>query len=341
MSPRWEDLNARARGVATHLLSLGDLEVLSRALDLAGLATSLSRVGIPVGEAEGAATPAALELALRRWAAGNLAILARWVGDRGGALPLVFWEEDRRSLRALARGAHAGTSAERRLAGLLPTPSLPERALEELARAPSIAAIGTLLTVWEHPFAAPFVATSTSGAPDLMALEQELGRLAADTASTAARRSGCRALRRFVAEGIDAENALLALLLARAGDDGGGVAHFLPGGTGIDRSRFVEAIATGDPRRAAQKLVEGRHFPFAKLLLQDPLDVAALEGAFLRARIAELTRRVRLAPLEPMTTVWVALRLRAQLIDLQRIVWMVTLGARGAARTPGWISVAA
>ena len=75
MNPRWEDVNARARGLATHLLRRDVLEALARHPDLAALGAALRTHGYPLEEGE--AAPEALELGLRRMAAARLRVLAR------------------------------------------------------------------------------------------------------------------------------------------------------------------------------------------------------------------------------------------------------------------------
>lgn len=273
MSPRWEDVNARARGLGTHLLDRRALEGLAAAPDLPALVEELSRAGIAIGAERGAADGAAAEAGIRAWSAGILRTLERWVGARSDALPLVFDDEDRRSLRALVRGAVARVPTGARLFGLLPTPALPATALETLAALATVEEIAALLAAWRHPFASA-AAAAVGTEPDLLAFDRALDGAARDRAERAARRSGSRALRRLVTE----------------------------------------------------------------LVAADP---AVDEGAALRARLRRLTREVRLAPLDPLTTLWVVLRLRAQVIDLQRLVWAVILGAPRALLRDRWISVAA
>jgi hypothetical protein len=54
---------------------------------------------------------------------------------------------------------------------------------------------------------------------------------------------------------------------------------------------------------------------------------AGLEDEILRSRLRVTARQVRLAPLGPIAVMHFALGLRAQVIDLQRIVWTVALQA--------------
>jgi len=237
-------------------------------------------------------------------------------------------EEDRRSLRVILRGVAAHVAEGPRAAGLLPTPTLPERALEELASLPTVAAVGGLLAAWRHPFAMGLAEVARSAKPDLLTIELALGKAAAATAVAAARRSGSRALAHWVAESIDLENGLIALLLAGAGEDLVADAHFLPGGHRLIRERFLEAVATRASAAAGARLAPAFcGTPYADAFEREGRDPARLEGELATLRLQALTRQVRRAPLEPTTTLWYALRLHEQVIDLQRIIWTVVLGA--------------
>lgn len=342
MSPRWEDVNARARGLGTHLLKRRDLDALAREDDLRTLGEALARVGIVPLDGAGITGAEALERGIRHWAGKFLGVLARWVGTRSAALPMVFDLEDRRSLRACFRGAVAGTPAARRLAGLVPTPALPERALAALAALPTVDGIAALLSAWRHPFARDLAWVTAGGPPDLLAIERTLGRAALGSAVRAAARSGCRALGVLVAEAIDLENVAQALILVRAGERSAPAEWFLPGGSLLTLEEFTDAV--GSKASDATELRLAKVFagtPYARAISEGATDPARLETEFLRQRIALLTERVRVAPLEPITTLWVACRLRAQVIDLQRIVWTIALGAPRAPLLERWASVAA
>ena len=320
------DLNARARGLSTRLLRREDLTALARQPDLPSLAAALERAKV-VGRG-GAAGAEALELSVRRWGGGMLRLLGRWAGTRSAALPLIYDAEDRRSIRSLLRGAAVQAPAGQRLAGSLPTPTLPERALEALAAAPTVAAMWALLSAWHHPFAPVLAPHASDARPDLLMLELALGRAAALAATAAARRSGSGALRRFVRDGIDLENGVLALLLTGAGDEVRAEDHFREGGRRLNRERFLAAAGAASPA-AAGSLVAGAlaGTPFARLFATGASDPARLEEGLDSRRLDDLTRQVRLSPLEPTTTLWFAWRLRAQVVDLQRIIWTVALDA--------------
>ena len=170
MKARWEDLTARTRGLATHLLAPGQLDGLARAPDFDALSDAFRALGLLVPEG-GTVTPEQLELSVRRAAAAKLRTLTRWAGARKALLAVVFEDEDRRSLRAMLRGAVHGASAEQRLGGLIPTPALPERALGELARQPTPGAVAALLAAWGSPYGPALLPDAAAVHPDLLALE--------------------------------------------------------------------------------------------------------------------------------------------------------------------------
>lgn len=327
MSPIWDDVNARARGLGTRLFTRGQLESLTRATDLAALTEGMRRLGLSVAGEREVSTPAELELAVRRWAAAALRTLARWAGPRVAALAVIYEEEDRKSLRAILRGAIRGAAADARLSGLIPTPGLPERVLAELARQPTAAAVAALLSAWRHPYGAVLAKAAGAGQPDPFALDVALDRAFAARALAAARRTGGDLLA-FVRESVDLTNALTALVLAVAGRDVVPKDVFLSGGERITITVFEEAIALGEPGAAGMRLARG----FAPGALAEPFrhltrDFTDLEEELLRVRIRAIARRTRLSPLGPGPVLWFALRLRAQVIDLQRIVWGAALSA--------------
>ncbi|HXV61146.1 MAG TPA: V-type ATPase subunit, partial [Vicinamibacteria bacterium] len=214
MKPAWDDVNARARGLGTRLLGRARLSRLRSASSLNELVTELEREGYPLVPRGGSPTAFELERSIRRNAQQHLAILARWCGARSRFLRFVFEDEDRRSLRALLRGAVEGVSWERRLSGLVPTPSLGERALEELSRLSSPSEIAATLTAWGSPYGESMRATASKTPVDLFALDLRVNRVFAARAMSGVRCRG-RELREIARETIDLENALAAIVLSR------------------------------------------------------------------------------------------------------------------------------
>jgi vacuolar-type H+-ATPase subunit C/Vma6 len=303
-------------------LSRAQLDALTQAPDVAALGEALRRHGYPVEEGE--RSPAALELALRRMAAGRLHVLARWCGPRTAVLTVLFEDEDRRSMRAILRGAVQGIAADVRLAGLVPTPTLPERALRELAQQRTAGAIAALLTAWRNPYGSLLLPAASTAQPDLFTLELLLNRTFADRAGRAARGTGLLAA--YVREAIDLENAYTALVLASEGKDVTPKDAFLPGGASLSIATFEIAAATGDVAEAARRLAAAFAGSVLAPAFQRVSDAAVgLEDAVLRARIRALVRAMRTEPLGPAPLLAYVLRLRAEIVDLERVLWGVAL----------------
>jgi hypothetical protein len=260
---------------------------------------------------------------VRRWAARELARLARWLpaGDPLG--DALFGEEDRRSLRAMLRGATAGAPPAKRLAGLIPTPSLPERLLAELARQPSSAAVAALLATWRHPLG-PALRAATAGAePDLAELERTLVHASLDALRARTRR---HALGCWTRDSIDVANARIAIGLAGREDDPP-LGRLLAEGGSVAPEAFQPVAVAATPAEAAGRV--------ARLLPPGPLAAAFREGAsrperlddlLLAARIGALAREAALDPLAPAAVLRYGLRLRAQVMVLREAIWRLTLG---------------
>ena len=330
MSPRWDDVNARVRGLGLHLFRREAIEALASASDVREMAARLRTAGL-----DSDATPHGIDLAIRRRAARRLATLARWCAERTGTLAVVFEDEDRRSLRAILRGAAQGAAPELRLAGTIPTPSLPERALAELARLPDPGSVAALLAVWGHPYGAPLLDEARPPHPDLLRLEVALERTFAARALAAARGRGLRA---FVREEIDLGNAWSASLLAGEGDETPPADCFVEGGDRLDREayRYVAAAAgEAEARRRLAKAFSGSPLAAA---FRGPGDPAGLEHAALAARLAAWRSASRLDPLGPALLLVYVLRLRAETADLRRAVWGRALGVPPRALALGMVS---
>lgn len=331
MSTSWGDLNARARGLATHLASRASLEQLAESPDLSTLSRDCVTTGVLPAEPE-QRSALGLELAFRRAAARHFQLLVRWMGPRTEPLRFVLEDEDRRSLRALLRGAAAGVAAETRLAGLIPTPSLPERLLEELARQPRCRDVVALLVVWRHPYGSPLLAAVASDPPDLFKLECELNRTFARRASDGARHGG-KALRAFVEEAIDLENLRGGLVLAASELERSPDEAFLPGGRRLTIDRFRAAARTRNLGQAADLLAAGfGETAIARLARQHAADPRALESALLRYRVERLQQQARLDPLGPAPLLGYLLRLQAQAMSLRLLLWGAALGVPPALR---------
>lgn len=317
----WVDVIARVHGLATHLLQPEQLAALARCADLAAVTALLQSFGYPVDPDDDA--PAALELAARRVAAQRLRLLAWWCGTRTELLAFVFEDEDRRSLRALARGAAARTPAEQRLSGLIATPSLPERALTELAAQSSLPAVAALLLVWAHPYGPALVAPAGAAVPDLFRIELAINRVYAARAVKAVGQR--QPLARWVHERIDDENALTAIALSAASSDITPRDTFLPGGASLGIDTFEEAVVarTGAVARLAR--VAGP--AMAEALRRTGGAAERLDVALTHAWIEQLAAEQRREPLGPAAIIRYALAIRAEVMDVGRAIWGVALGA--------------
>jgi vacuolar-type H+-ATPase subunit C/Vma6 len=260
----------------------------------------------------------------------------RWSGARTAVLAVIFEDEDRRSLRAILRGAAQGVAAEQRMAGLLPTPALPEKALLELARLPSVAAVASLLSAWRHPYGPNLGAEARRSHPDLLKLETVLSSTFAERALRAARTDGADALLGYARQVVDLDNVMTALVLAGPDRSVTPKDVFLPGGSRVTIDRFERAIATGRFAGAAEDLAAA----FSGTLLAPALRTAAddpgsVERALLDAQIRMLAAQARTDALGPAPVLGYALRLRAQVMDLRRIIWGLALGAPADVRLAG------
>lgn len=327
----WGDLDARARGLSTRLLSREQLAHLAAApTEPARIRTAHTLLGVAEGQGD-------LERLARQVAASSLARLARWAGPRARDLRVVFEDEDRRSVRTLLRGAAQGAGPERRLAGLLPTPTLPERALEELARRRTVEDVLRGLEVWGHAWGLGLVARLEAGPTDLFTLGLEVDRLFAHRAVEAARGAG-RTLQAFAQQVVDILNASSVLLADRWFPAAGAAGVFLAGGRVLSEERFTELVAL-DP--AERRVGLARAFAGSTLgpVFADPaVELAALETTILRARIGEQRRAALLEPLGPASVFHYVLRLRAQVVDLSRIGWGAALAADPATIVRGLVT---
>lgn len=329
MTPIWDDVIARVRGLEGHFLDDDTLRARQAAPGLEALATALRADGIITTELPPPIAAADVELAIRRWATAMLRIVGRWAGPRSAALPYLFDEEDRRSVRAMLRGALQRAPAALRLAGLIPTPALPERSLEVLSRATTAADVATHLAVWGHPFAAELARATAGAEPDPYLLETIIDRCVSRQALAGADRADDRDLRRYVTDTIDLQNAVTALALARDGEDSVPRDLFLAGGRAVTIGPFEEAIATGAAATAMRRLRPLlADVPCAECLAEPPHEV---EWHLLRCRIRTLSRAALMRPLGPIAVIRFGLLLRWQVTELQRATWTAALGAPPAA----------
>jgi vacuolar-type H+-ATPase subunit C/Vma6 len=323
------DINARARGLRTRLLKPDDLGRLAYARSLFALQRELGALGSIATDTP--STASGLERAVRRRAADLMAILGRWCADeRQPILAVILDDEDRRSLQSLLRGAEQGTAADARLAGLVPTTHLSERALRILADQPTMADVVRMLILWSHPFGVPLIDAVSGPRPSLFEVEVALQRAFAARSLASARRAG-RHLVAYARQVVDVMNAWSTLLHYPERDPAIVDLTFIEGGALIDREAFrrLLAVESFDDVRLGLATVF-RESALSGAFAAESGEVATLETAVLRAQIEEQSRAARVNPEGTAPLLGFALGLRAEVIDLRRIIWGVSLEAPGA-----------
>lgn len=329
----WADVVSRARGLSGRLLGQKQMEALHWCRDVASLADQLALLGaIAARDPHTPAIAGDIESVLRRRAGARLRILERWAGDRAHLLAPLLEDEDRRSLRALLRGAAAGVDPELRVAGLVPTRLLPVRAIEQLARAGDVRTIAVQLLAWRHPFGPELAVETSRPRPDLFQEEMALARAFAARARAAAR-AGDRAMRHFVRRTIDLENLWSVLVFADRLSDVDPRTVFIEGGARITLDDLQLAARTRNRATVEAHL--------APRIVDTPLAAALgpglkpAEDATLDALVAEFRSAARRDPLGLANVVLFVLRQRVELRQLFRILWSVTLHV-----PPGTMAVA-
>lgn len=330
MSAGWGALAARARGLASHLLGEGQLSRLDAATSVIVLAEELEATAYGRFLPPRASEPGALETAVSRSLAERLQTLSLWCEPKGDPLAVVFLDQDVQNVRVLLRGAAGGLGPELRLAGCIPTATLPRKALEVLARAEAPASVAATLTAWEHPLGSPLLAEAKGTHSDAFRMEVALVRTVALTMPFAAE-SGGRHLRGFVTDAVDAHNVIAALVLAGARREGADTDLFVEGGRYLSKEAFVRA-ASAEQRGGATRTLdeELRRTPFAEAFDVPSSSPAALAVRILVGRIERLRRGARLDPVSPLPVLLFVLSLREEARRLRLALWRLAL-ARGAA----------
>lgn len=326
---RWDDVNARARGLATHLLSRNALAALAAASDWPAFLGRVSLLDYPLDSGAGAfVDPTAFDRAVTLVAANRFNLLGRWLADRRAVLAVVMEDEERRTLRTLLRGVAQGASPGTRLRAVMPTPALPHRVLDRLARTTTVADLARELVRCGHPAGRVLEQLAArSPPPSLRDFDWALARLFSERAVRAARAGGS-VVRRFAAELVDQEN-LWTLLLAAPPTAGETMEHeYLPGGVVLTRDAFTRLRAERDAERLTAEL--RRHFAGTAIgaaLTQEPVEWPSLEARIAAARVVWLRGLARRDPLGPAVVLAVLERIRAEARALRAIAWGIALGA--------------
>lgn len=302
---------ARARGLEAAIAGADALAALDRARDPGELAAALARAELHVA---GPLDADSLDRFACARIAGDLAVLARW----SDALAPLELDEDRRTLRALVRGLAAGAPGGRRLLAAIPTARLPAREIAALAALAAIEQLASELARRGHPLA-PALAGARMPV-DAFELELRLAQRFAELA-----RSRDRALRTYLAQLIDAENAGAALLIAARGTGGDARRAFIPGGSRIDRDTFAAASAGPVDAARTQLAAALAGTPLAAALFES--SPAALEEAALVWQLRSQARLRRIEPLGLAPAIHAVLRRRDEAHHLRRAAWRVAMGA--------------
>ncbi|MEW5738938.1 MAG: V-type ATPase subunit [Myxococcota bacterium] len=324
-------LVSRSRGLATHLLGREALESLADAPDFPAFCRSFAKSGRfePLGDAPDIG---AVEQSVRRTAARHLRTLSRWQEASPGVLDVFFAEQERRALRAFLRGALQGAPAEARLAGLLPTPGLPERALAQLARQPTPKDVVLQLVLLGHPAASRLLPLVARAQPELFALEVALLQGLAERAGRAARKVD-PVLEEFVCARVDLGNAQNALLLGGGPRDVEPEKCFVEGGRWLSKHAFLD-IARAPARPAALEACRRAfmHTPLSDAFPMGVDDAARVERNALAQTLARLGVMMRVEPLGSAALLRFLLELEAQSRDVRTLAWGVLLNAPPALR---------
>lgn len=324
---RWDEVNARARGLATHLLDRATLAELATAPDWSTFLARVTSLGYAIDDRT-MADPAAFDRAVSFVASQRLSLLGRWLFRRQSVLAVVLEDEERRTVRALLRGAAQGASPAARLRLVMPTPQLPDYRLERLAHANSVPElVGDLMRVGHPAGRALHDVLRHAKAPNLLALEWALARLFSERATRAARPGGT-VVRGFAAELVDQENVWTLLLAAAPEGDAPVDQGFLSGGSRLTPHEFARLRTRRDSQRLVQELrVVLRGTALGVALAVDPVDLPSLPLRATAARIARLRRLSRADPLGPAVVLGILERIRAEARALRSIAWGIGLGA--------------
>jgi len=294
----WADANARAAGLAGHLLDAEAWQRVRRCADVAALCREMQRLGYAVNPGD---DPQTAERAIDQMRRRREAVLGHWLGKRTRYLRLHLEADDFRALRALLRGAAGDAEAVRVLADR--EQPLAERTLEEHRG---------FVERWAN-------------LPSLFALEQALLRAFAARALEGARRGG-RGIPDRVRRAIDLTNARAILALGPGGDVPP-EAVFIDGGEALPLATFKTALGAAD--RPAARRILGACLPdaFGAAMSDLQLPPQRLDRALLLAELAAERRSARQDPLGPAPVFLLLARQELEARDLRGLLWARALGA--------------
>lgn len=202
---------------------------------------------------------------------------------------------------------------------------LSERALGVLAAQPTIADVVRMLVLWNHPFGLPLVDAVSGTRPSLFQVEVALQRAFAGGSLESARKAG-RHLLDYARQVVDVMNAWSSLLHFPERDPAIVDLTFIEGGALIDREVFGNLFSLESFTEVREQLARAlRGSALADAFAGEPEQLATLETAVLRAQIEEQSRAARTDPEGTAPLISFALGLRAETLNLRRIIWGVSL----------------
>lgn len=313
MSSDFGYINARVRGMTSHLLGPGTLQAALGAQDFRAFAAVLTQTPYGSDLEEAQARHEGLR-AVDRALAKNVhdatrSLLSFSDGTPRDMIAALLGRYDLEDLKTVARAKHAGRTGPDVAAKLTGAGDIRPSTLEAMVAAPDVPAAAQALAVTRHPLARPFVqaARAYASGEDLFGLELALDRAYfAGLVQRAERRDVSDVFRRWVQHEVDAANLRTALKLEGRGGDLD--AFFLPGGREVGRDLFGQIAAQGVGGLSAitagtfSEVAQATDRADAERRIRTALDVAARRAAlrdplgigvvirFLRAKESEAAR---------------------------------------------------
>jgi V/A-type H+/Na+-transporting ATPase subunit C len=295
MGANYGYVNARVRGLRSRLLPEGfvaeQVDAPSFAAFVAALGQTSYARDLEDAMAEHAGLAAVDEALARSYLKATDTLLRTATGSARELIALLLRRHDLATLKAVARGRHAGRDADAVLASVLPAGELGPAIVRAMAEAPDLGAAGQVLALARHPLAEAFrQAAAAYGADrDLLAFEVALDRaFYRGWTEDTARLPAPDGFRDYVAAEVDATNLRTALKLR--GGDGDARRYFVAGGAGLSAAAFADIARA--PRGEPLPTLGG---PLASLSgLASPTEVEVR----LHAVLDTMARRLAVDPLD-------------------------------------------
>ncbi|MFW6083886.1 MAG: V-type ATPase subunit [Gemmatimonadota bacterium] len=321
-------MNARAKGLAGHLLDEAAWRRVRTTPDLFTLCRELTRLGYPI---EPGAGPRSAERTVEAVRQRRQAQILRWLGPRSRQLRFLLEAEDRRAIRTLLRGAAAGLPPEERRAAVPPACGLSERMVERVVRVATPEECLSELADLDQPLAAealdehPRLLTDWPEAPTLLGLELALVRAWAVRAVEGGKRGGPQ-LNRLLSLTLDLQNAWTALVLVSEPTPAPEVL-FVEGGTALPLDVFRRTLEADEAPAVREILAGALPAPTSEPFADASVSLDRLERVALVVTLREQDEEALHEPLGPAPLLAFLLRLRLESRDLRGLLWARALGA--------------